>query len=87
MPCDTAQVLHYELCVASQDDDEAMRRGAVKGLQRLYASVPDAAIVHSPEAVPFLSELLEDADAETRSCALELMNTLEQSNTGLLEEE
>jgi len=86
-PPDTAQVLHYELCVASQDDDEAMRRGAVKGLQRLYASVPDAAIVHSPEAVPFLSELLEDADAETRSCALELMNTLEQSNTGLLEEE
>ncbi|EOD15958.1 hypothetical protein EMIHUDRAFT_451580 [Emiliania huxleyi CCMP1516] len=84
---DGCKVLHYELCVASQDDDEAMRRGAVKGLQRLYASVPDAAIVHSPEAVPFLSELLEDADAETRSCALELMNTLEQSNTGLLEEE
>ena len=50
-------------------------------------SIQHCEFLNSPEAVPFLSELLEDADAETRSCALELMNTLEQSNTGLLEEE
>jgi len=66
---------------------QVQRRGAVRGLQRLYDTLPDAVLVHSPEAVPFLSELLEDADGGTRACALELLNTLEQSNAGLLEED
>lgn len=84
---DGCKPLHYELCMATQADDEAQRRGAVRGLQRLYTTLPDAVLVHSPEAVPFLSELLEDADPEARACALELLNTLEQSNAGLLEED
>jgi U3 small nucleolar RNA-associated protein 10 len=84
---DGCKALHYELCMATQSDEEAQRRGAVRGLQRLYTTLPDAVLVLSPEAVPFLSELLEDADTETRACALELLNTLEQSNAGLLEED
>lgn len=84
---DGCKPLHYELCMATQAEDEVQRRSAVRGLQKLYAVLPDAVLVHSPEAVPFLSELLEDSDPEARAHALDLLNTLEQSNAGLLEED
>eukprot|EP00967_Tisochrysis_lutea_P106450 scaffold163253_cov31-Tisochrysis_lutea.AAC.1 len=79
---DGCKPLHYELCMATQAEDEVQRRSAVRGLQKLYAVLPDAVLVHSPEAVPFLSELLEDSDPEARAHALDLLNTLEQSNAG-----
>ena len=46
-------------------------------MAKLYEVLKDAALMHSPEAVPFLSELLEDGDAEVRTDAVSLLKELE----------
>jgi len=74
--------LHYALCMATRSDAAYQRRSAVRGLTRMYATLRDAALMHMPEAVPFLSELLEDGESEVRSEALALMRTLERLNGG-----
>jgi len=74
--------LHYMLCMATRSDDVVERRAAVRALKRLYSTLRDAALMHMPEAVPFISELLEDGEADVRSEAVGLMRELEALNGG-----
>ena len=55
----------------------AMRLGSLHGLSTLYGALGDAALPHVAEALPIVSELMEDSDAEVRQAALKLMNRLE----------
>ena len=67
-----SQQLHLALCMATRSESLSTRRGAMHGLSRLYAELRDGALVYVPEALPFVSELMEDGDSVVRNSAVAL---------------
>ena len=78
-----ASQLHADLCMASRSDDGPTRLGALRGLGRLYTVLGDAALMHVPNAVPFVTELVEDGEEDVRAEAAATLKQLE----GLAKEE
>ena len=64
-------------------DDGPTRLGALRGLGRLYTVLGDAALMHVPNAVPFVTELVEDGEEDVRAEAAATLKQLE----GLAKEE
>ena len=81
------QALHHRLCHAAACEDFAeadlqmftscKRLGALQGLNAMYSVLGDAALSHVAEALPIVSELMEDADLNVRREALQVMVQLE----------
>lgn len=69
--------LHFELCHRTRAEEARKKRGALRGLSSLYSSLGADGIVYVAEAVPFVSELMEDAEVDVRTEAVELMRALE----------
>ena len=72
-----ASQLHADLCMASRSDDGPTRLGALRGLGRLYTVLGDAALMHVPNAVPFVTELVEDGEEDVRAEAAATLKQLE----------
>jgi len=69
--------LHFELCNRTRSEETRKKLGALRGLATLYEALGADALVYVAEAVPFVSELMEDAETSVRTEALELMRVLE----------
>jgi|TARA_B100000513_G_scaffold186290_1_gene107931 U3 small nucleolar RNA-associated protein 10 len=74
---DGSPALHHALCMATRSERLEQRLGALRGLARIYDTLGNSALSLAPEAMPFLSEMLEDGDQDIRAEALSLMRTNE----------
>lgn len=74
---DESKRMHHGLCSRMHAESAYERLGALRGLTQFYTVLSQRALLHTPEAVPFVTELLEDAGADVRSAALVLMRYLE----------
>lgn len=61
-----AKRLHYQLCHATRVESSRLKVGALRGLVTMYSVLANDGLLHVAEAVPFVSELMEDADVVSR---------------------
>ena len=78
--------LHLALCNATRDEREEARRGALRGLRAVYTELADAGLAYVPEALPYVSEMMEDGDDEVRALALGLARDLDAISSGKVNE-
>jgi U3 small nucleolar RNA-associated protein 10 len=69
--------LAMQLLMATRDGDVRARRRALAVVSRLIATLGEEYGLLLPEALPFLSELLEDEDASVAAAAAGLVANLE----------
>ncbi|TMW64310.1 hypothetical protein Poli38472_012932 [Pythium oligandrum] len=61
--------LHYAVLMKSRGDCAAIRLATLKIVDKCYTIIGDEFLAMLPESIPFLSELMEDNDAEVeRTC-------------------
>lgn len=56
--------LNKAVLMKTRSDDPSVRWAALKVILEFYTRLGDEMLVHFPETIPFLAELLEDRDPE-----------------------
>ena len=57
-----AKRVHYLLCHATRDEATRPKVAALRGLAKMYSVLANDGLLYVAEAVPFVSELMEDAE-------------------------
>jgi U3 small nucleolar RNA-associated protein 10 len=69
--------LNYQLLMKTRESSVKVRLGSLWSLQELYESMGDDFLVHLPETIPFMAELLEDDDERVEMECRKLIKTVE----------
>lgn len=82
----TLKLLNTSLLLATRSDEPSTRLGALRALEGVWAAQPDEMVQFVPETVgEFLSELLEDENADVEGMARKVLGRIE-GLTGSLKE-
>lgn len=68
--------LHHAVLMATRSNDADSRCTALETVMAICATLQEEYLVLVPEALPFLSELLEDEDARVEKRAVEVINAM-----------
>jgi len=72
--------LHHAVLMATRSNDPISRCTALETVMAICATLQEEYLVLVPEALPFLSELLEDEDARVERRAVEVINAMSEKS-------
>ena len=72
--------LHHAVLMATRSNDANGRCTALETVMAICATLQEEYLVLVPEALPFLSELLEDEDARVEKRAVEVINAMSEKS-------
>ncbi len=72
--------LHHAVLMATRSNDANSRCTALETVMAICATLQEEYLVLVPEALPFLSELLEDEDARVEKRAVEVINAMSEKS-------
>lgn len=70
--------LNHKVLMLTRDSKKAVRVAAVKVLHRLFSEVGEDYLILLPECIPFLSELMEDANRDVVAATAEAIRFIEE---------
>jgi hypothetical protein len=70
--------LNHQVLMKTREEQTAVRLAALKTMKEFYERMGEEFLVHLPETVPFLAELLEDDDEHVETLCREVIKVVEE---------